>query len=87
MDHLEVLREQIARLRVEIAEIKQLNEEYRLRVENGAEAQLAHDQRQDRLEAIQQELSQLAGLGRKVLSVEEMREKHRSRLHLGKRAS
>jgi hypothetical protein len=87
MDHLDVLREQIARLRVEIAEIKQLNEEYRLHVENGAESRLAHDRRQDRLEAIQQELSQLAGLGRKVLSVDEMREKHRSRLHLGKRAS
>jgi hypothetical protein len=85
MDHLEVLREQIGRLRIEIAEIKKLNEEYRLQVENGAEARVAHGQRQERLEAIQQELSQLAGLGRKVLSVEEVKEKHRSRLHLGKR--
>jgi ABC-type phosphate transport system auxiliary subunit len=87
MDHLEVLREQIGRLRIEIAEIKKLNEEYQLQGENDAEARVAHGQRQERLEAIQQELTKLAGLGRKVLSVEEMKEKHRSRLPLGKRAS
>jgi hypothetical protein len=89
MEHLEVLREKIGRLRVEIAQIEELNRVYRLQGGNGngTEARVAHGQRQERLEAIQQELTQLAGLGRKVLSVEEMKEKHRSRLHLGRRAS
>jgi hypothetical protein len=87
MDHLEVLREKIGRLRIEIAEIQKLNEQYRLDGGSGAEAQVAHGQRQERLQEIQQELTQLAGLGRKVLSVEEMKEKHRSRLHVAKRAS
>ena len=82
MDHLEVLREKIGRLRVEIAEIQALNEQFRLRDSDETEAQVAHGQRQERLLAIQQELAQLAGLGRKVLSVEEMKEKHRNRLHL-----
>jgi hypothetical protein len=87
MDHLVVLREKIGRLRLEIAEIQQLNKQYRLQGRNSAEAEVAHGQRQERLEAIQQELVQLASLGRKVQSVEEMKEKHRSRLHLVKQAS
>jgi Tfp pilus assembly protein PilN len=87
MDHLNVLREKIGRLRAEIADIQELNEQYRHRDQNETEAQIAHGQRQERLQAIQQELAQLAGLGRKVLSVEEIKEKHRSRLHLVKRAS
>jgi hypothetical protein len=87
MDHLNVLREKIGRLRAEIAEIQELNERYRFRDGNATEAQVAHGQRQERLQAIQQELAQLAGLGRKVLSVEEMKDKHRSRLQLVKRAS
>jgi hypothetical protein len=87
MDHLVVLREKIGRLRLEIAQIQQLNKQYRLQGRNNAEAEVAHGQRQERLEAIQQELVQLASLGRKVRSVEEMKEKHRSRLHLVKRAS
>jgi predicted nuclease with TOPRIM domain len=87
MDHLQVLREKIGRLRVEIAHIQELNEEYRLRHANVTEAQVAHGQRQERLQEIQQELAQLSALGRKVLSVEQMREKHRSRLHLVKQAS
>lgn len=82
MGHLEVLREKIGRLRKEIAEIQELNKRFRLRHSNDTEAEVAHDQRQDRLEAIQQELAQLADLGRKVLSVEEAKEKHRSRLPL-----
>ena len=81
MDHLEVLREKIGRLRVEIAQIQKLNEQYRLRGGKGAEAQVAHGHRQERLQAIQQELAQLAGLGRRVQSVEEM--KH-SRFHVKK---
>jgi hypothetical protein len=87
MDHLEVLREKIARLRAEIAHIQELNEQHRLGHRNGTEAQVAHGQRHERLEAIQQELAQLSALGRKVVSVEQMREKHRSRLHLVKQAS
>jgi uncharacterized protein YidB (DUF937 family) len=87
MDHLEVLREKIGRLREEIADIQRSNEQYRAGNDNGTEAQLAQAQRQERLQAIQQELAQLAGLGRKVLSVEEMKDKHRSRLHVAKKVS
>lgn len=72
---------------MEIAHIQQLNKQYRLRDVNGTGAQVAHGQRHERLEAIQRELAQLADLGRKGLSVEEMKEKHRSRLHLVKKAS
>jgi len=87
MDHLNVLREKIGRLRAEIAHIQELNEQYRHGDQNETEAQIDHGQRQERLQAIQQELAQLAGLGRKVLSVEEIKEKHRFRLHLVKKAS
>jgi len=87
MDHLEVLREKIKRLRAEIGQIQELNQQYRLQGRNGAEAQVAHGQRQERLQAIQQDLVQLASLGRKVQSVAEMKERHRSRLHLVKKAS
>jgi len=87
MDHVEVMRDKIGRLRVEIAQIQELNKQYRLQSRKGAEAQVAHGQRQERLQAIQQELTQLAALGRRVRSVEEMQERHRSRLHLVKQAS
>ena len=87
MDHVEVLQAKIGRLRVEIAEIQKLNTQYRLQGRNGEAAQVVHGRRQQRLQAIQQELVQLANLGHKVVSVEEMKEKHRSRLHLVKRAS
>ncbi len=87
MDHLVVLREKIEYLRLEIAQIQQLSKQYRLQGSNSAEVEVAHGQRQERLEAIQQELIQLASLGRKVQSVEEMKEKHRSRLHLVRQAS
>ena len=81
MDHLEVLREKIARLRAEIAQIQALNQEYRLREWVGTEAQVAHGQRHERLQAIQQELAQVADLGRRVLSVEKMKERNRARMH------
>jgi hypothetical protein len=87
MDHLEVLREKIGRLRAEIAQIQELNALYRMQGGNDTDAQAAHCQRNERLQAIQQELAQLANLGHKVVSVEEMKEKHRSRLHLVKQAS
>jgi hypothetical protein len=86
-DHLIVLREKIGRLRGEIAQIQELNKEHQRLSGNSAEAQVAHVQRQERLLAIQQELVQLASLGPKVLSVEEMKERHRFRLHLVKQAS
>ena len=87
MDHLEVLREKIARLRSEIADIQELNEQYRFRGLKGVEADIAHSHRQERLQEIQEELFQLSQLGHKTLSIEKMREKHRSRLHLVKNAS
>lgn len=88
MDHLLVLREKIGRLREEIADIQNLNEQFRRDGLNGVDAQVAHGKRMERLQAIQQELVQLGDLGRKVVSTEQMREKHRTRLHLvNKRAS
>jgi len=88
MDHLLVLRDKIGRLREEIAAIQNLNEQFRRDEVNGTEAQVAQGKRIERLQAIQQELIQLSDLGRKVVSTEQMREKHRTRLHLvNKRAS
>ena len=86
MDHLEVLREKIARLRAEIAHIQESNQEYRLQEWNRTEAQVAHGERQERLLAIQRELAQVADLGRRIHSVEKMREMARGRLHLLKQA-
>jgi hypothetical protein len=82
MDHLEVLREKIARLRAEIAQIQESNQEYRLREWTGTEAQVAHGQRHERLQAIQHELAQVADLGRRILSLQKMKERNRARLHL-----
>src|SRR5439155_18755583 len=87
MDHLEVLREKIARLRAEIAQIQESNQEYRLReMTTTTEAQVAHGERQERLLAIQRELAQVADLGRRIHSVDKMREMTRARLHLVKQA-
>jgi hypothetical protein len=87
MDHIEVLLEKIARLRLEIADIQASNEQYRFGGQNGEGAEIAHRQRQERLEQIQQELVQLSNLGRKTLSMEQMKENQRSRIGLTKRAS
>jgi Tfp pilus assembly protein PilN len=87
MDHLGVLRGKIARLRAEIAEIQTLNERYRSEVRNNPQAQAAHGERQERLQAIQQELAKLAGLGRRVLSLEQRKDARLPRLHLVKKAS
>jgi hypothetical protein len=87
MDHVEVLRAKIGRLRVEIAQIQELNKQYRLQGGNDVEAQVAHGQRLERLQAIQQELAKLATLGSKVRSIEDMKERQRSRLRLLKQAS
>jgi hypothetical protein len=80
MDHLGVLRDKIGRLRVEIANIQELNQQFRRDGGKGADVQVAHGQRNERLQAIQHELLQLADLGRRVVSTEQMKEKHRSRL-------
>jgi hypothetical protein len=85
MDHLEVLREKIERLRTEISEIRLLNERHRLGGENGTEAQVAHGQRHERLQAIQRELAQLSAFGRKTF--EDRMESHLSRVRPVKRAS
>jgi phosphoglycerate-specific signal transduction histidine kinase len=87
MDHLAVLREKVGSLRAEIAQIQELNDQYRRERGNDIQAQVAHGQRLERLQAIQQELSQLADLGRRVRSVEQMKEEHRARLHLVNKAS
>ena len=90
MDHIEVLREKIGRLRGEIAHLMELHAEYRSAGKQGSheiQAQIAHGQRQERIQAIQQELAQLADLGRRVLSIEERKDEHRSRLHVVKNAS
>lgn len=87
MDHVEVLREKIGRLRTEIAQIQELNEQYRSQESRDPDAQVAHGQRSERLQAIQQELAQLALLGRKVQPLDEMKKSDRFRLHLVKKAS
>jgi hypothetical protein len=79
MDHLEVLLEKVARLRSEIADIQELNEQYRF---GGQKGDAAHSHRQERLQEMREELVQLSQLGHKTLSIEQMREKHRSQLHL-----
>jgi hypothetical protein len=86
MNYLVGLRQKIRRLRVEIAEIQQLNEQYRRQGSNEADAQ-AHRKRHERLHAIQQELAQLAAFGRNAPSVEEKSEQDCSHLHFDKKAS
>ena len=86
-DHLVDIPKKIGRLRVEIAEIQELNKQYRLQGGNGVEAQVAYGHRQERLQALQEELTQIAALGRKVHLMKEIKENHRSRLHLVKQAS
>ena len=88
MNHLVVLREKIGSLRAEIAHIQELNDQYRFagsRSQNETQAQIAHGQRHERLQAIQQELAQIAGLG--LRSVEQMKDQHRSRPYLLKKVS
>jgi hypothetical protein len=87
MDHLEVLRQKVATLRAEIVQLQELNQQYRRQYRADTEAQVAHGQRQQRLLAIQQELTQLARLGGRVRSIEEMKDQHRSRPYLATKAS
>ena len=81
MDYLGVFRAKIGRLRVEIADIQELNQQFRRDGGNGASVQVAHGQRSERLQAIQHELWQLARLGSRVVLTAQMKEKHGSRLH------
>jgi len=87
MDHLEVLREKIARLRSEIAQLQEMNDQYRRQGRHDTQAHITHGQRQERLQEIQQELTQVADLGRRVRSIEQMKEHHRSRPYLAKKVS
>jgi hypothetical protein len=81
MDHLRVLRDKVGRFREEIADIRELNDQFRRAVRNDAMAQIAQGRRQERLQAIQHELVQLTDLGRRMDSTEQVKEEHRSRLH------
>ena len=81
MDHVRVLRDKIARIREEIADIQELNAQFPPAVRNGTVAQIAHGRRQARLQAIQHELIQLADLGRRVVSAEQINEKPLPRQH------
>jgi hypothetical protein len=87
MNHLGVLRDKIGRLRGEIADIQELNQQFRRDGGNGTKVQLAHGQRSERLQGIQHELVQLADFGRRGLSMELVKEKQRSRLHPAKQKS
>lgn len=87
MDHLEVLREKITSLRREIAELQELNEQYRRSRPGDAQAHFAHGQRQGRLLEIQAELTQLARLSGRVGFVEHLKEQQRFRQYLVKKAS
>jgi hypothetical protein len=85
MDYLAVFRAKIGRLRVEIADIQELNQQFRRDRRHGAVVQIAHGQRGERLQEIQHELGQLADLGRKAISTEQLKDSHRSPTHLVKR--
>ena len=82
MDHLGVLREKIVSLRAEIAQLHELNQQYRQRKGNATADQVAHGQRHERLQAIQKELGRLAALGTSVVSINGARERNRARLEL-----
>ena len=86
MDHLGVLQKKIVSLRAEIAQIHELNQQYRQRRGNGTVEQVAHGQRHERLQEIQKELGRLAALGRSVVSISAVREQNRARLQLIKKS-
>ena len=86
MDHQKVLRDKVVSLRTEIAELHELNEQYRRRKGNGTLDQVAHGQRHERLQGIQKELGRLADLGRTVHTTNQIREHDRTRLQLMKNA-
>ena len=85
MDYVGVFRDKIGRLRVEIADIQVLNQQFRRDCGHGPGVQVAHGQRSERLQAIQHELVQLADLGRRAVSTEQMTDQHCLPAHLVKR--
>ena len=87
MDHLEVLREKVATLRAEIVLLEKLNERYRRQRQPDAQSHFAHGKRQQRLFEIQQELTQIAGLGGRLHSVEQVKEQLRFPSSAVKKAS
>ena len=87
MEHLTVLRETVSHLRAEIAQLHELNEQYRREGRNETAAQIAHGQRNERLQVIQRKLAQIAGLGPRAQSVEQMKKQHRARPYLLKKVS
>jgi hypothetical protein len=67
MDHLAILLAKIESLRAEIADIQELNEQFRRDGSHGAVVQVSHPRRSERLQAIQHELGQLAHLGSRAI--------------------
>ena len=84
MDYLGVLRDKIRGFREEIADIQEVNGQFRRAARDDKVAQVAHGRRSERLQAIQHELGQLASLGSRVILTAPMKEQHRSRVHLVK---
>ena len=84
MDYLGALRDKLRGFREEIAEIQELNGQFRRAARNDTVAQVAHGQRSERLQAIQHKLGQLARLGSRVVLTEPMKEPHRSPTRLVK---
>ncbi len=76
MDHLSVLKGKIVSLRAEIAQILELNVQYRSGKHHETIEHIAHTQRHARLEQIKQELAHLAGLGRSIHAASQIRESH-----------
>jgi hypothetical protein len=85
MDYLGAFRAKIGRLRLEIADIQELNQQFRRDRGNGTGCQVAHGQRSQRLQGIQHELMQLADLGLGVVSTEQRNENRHSQPHLVER--
>jgi hypothetical protein len=85
MDYLAFFRAKIGRLRVEIADIQELNQQFRRDGRHGAVVQVAHGQRSERLQAIQRELAQLADLGQRFVSNDRIKKPQSSPTHLVKR--
>ena len=63
----------------------ELHAEYRRAGSHDIQNHIAHGRRQERLQAIQQELAQLAELGRRVLSIEERIFHHFEEIRFGDR--
>src|SRR5260370_26785033 len=88
MDHLSVLKGKIVSLRAEIAQILELNVQYRSVKHHETVEHIAHTQPHARLEQIKQELAHLAGLGRSIHPASQIPASHNwDRIHLGKDSS